>query len=189
MTSKYLRLGRLAHSVCAIQVAGIRPLLLCSNQVNLESNRGFRRWKEKTLRQLERRKKRFDVEPEPLRARSAWQDWNYDSELFAFANRLGEGDLRLADLKLAFTDRSFVNAQLARHQELHIDGAHLHLQDNSQLIHSGLELMRQFIPSYLRYFLRHAPEECIEAVTSHLLSDPIQADIAKWIGCIGKWRF
>ena len=47
-------------------------------------------------------------------------------------------------------------------------------------------MVEQYIQRYLRYFLRAAPEECIQSVVSYLLSEPILSDISKWIGTIGK---
>lgn len=150
-----------------------------------QQTRGLRRWREKQLKEFYHRSRRFDVIEQPLRPRSAWQDWNSSSELFAFAQRLNEGSLSEASLTKIFTHRSFVEEMEREQRELGIDDVNTGVECNDQLILEGKALARPFIESYLRYFLRQAPEECIQSVADHLLSEEILGETAKWIGCIG----
>lgn len=144
-------------------------------------------WKERTLRAMYWRGRRFDRVPERKAVpRSEYQDWKYSAEVAAFAARLGEPQLTEADLTRAFTHRSFVSAQQAKQTALGIADVQLQLEDNSELIAEGRELMANYVRPYLRYHLRSAPEECIESVTQYLLSEGVLAEVAKWIGCIGK---
>lgn len=144
-------------------------------------------WRERTLREMYWRSKRFDVEPKKIRARSEWQDWNYSSEIYAFAQRLGEGKLSEEALTRAFTHQSYVKKQQLNQEQLGIAGVDINLNDNSELIDSGREIIIKHVQCYLRYHLQKAPEECIQAITEYLLSDPILADISKWIGCTGLY--
>lgn len=152
-----------------------------------QQTRGLRRWREKQLKEFYQRSRRFDVIKEPLRPRSAWQTWNYPGELYAFAQRLNEGGLTEESLTKMFTHRSYVEQMVRKQQELGIDEVVTGLEHNEQLIGEGLTVARPFIESYLRYFLRQAPEECIQAVADHLLSEEILCETAKWIGCIGRY--
>ena len=163
--------------------------LLKTNDYHLVTNvRGMRRWNEKILRLMYWRKRQFDAVPAPIEKRSSFLDWNYESELYAFANRLKESELSLTSLQRLFTHRSYISEEEAKRSELQLQNVPFEIVDNSELIVNGRQFMEQFIPNYLRYFLHDAPEECIKSVTGYLLSEPVLADIAKWIGCIGKTK-
>ncbi len=144
-------------------------------------------WKEKTLREMYWRGRRFDKVPEqPFVPRSDFQEWSYSAEVAAFAARLGEPQLTEAALTRAFTHRSFVSAEQAKQSKLGIADVQLAVEDNADLVAEGRRLVADYLRPYLRYHLRSAPEECIESVTQYLLSEAVLAEVAKWIGCIGK---
>lgn len=144
---------------------------------------------ERILRKMYWRKKSFDAIPEKLRPRSDWQDWDYSSEIFAFARRLNECELDEKILTQMFTHRSYVNVQNAKREALGVQEAQFKQADNVEMINDGLLLMEEFLPKYLRYHLKMAPEECIQSIVKYLLSKPILSDISKWIGCIGLFVY
>lgn len=142
-------------------------------------------WKEKTLREMYWRGRRFDKVPEqPFVPRSDFQEWSYSAEVAAFAARLGEPQLTETALTRAFTHRSFVSAEQAKQSKLGIADVQLAVEDNADLVAEGRRLVADYLRPYLRYHLRSAPEECIESVTQYLLSEAVLAEVAKWIGCI-----
>lgn len=145
--------------------------------------------KERILREMYWRKRSFDAIPEKLRPRSDWQEWDYSAEIFAFARRLNECELDEKILTQMFTHRSYLNVQNAKRETLGIQEAQINQLDNVEMINAGLSLMEDFLPKYLRYHLKMAPEECIESIVKYLLSKPVLSDISKWIGCIGLFVY
>ncbi|OTF82412.1 hypothetical protein BLA29_001138 [Euroglyphus maynei] len=150
----------------------------------LSQKRGMKLWNEKLLRKMYLRKRSFDAEPERLRARSEWQDWDYASEIYAFAQRLHESQLNDQILIRAFTHRSYVNEQHNKQKNLGVQDVHEQLEDNAELIDSGCLFMKKFLSQYLRYHLQQAPEECIQSLVQYLMSTSVMSDISKWIGCV-----
>ncbi|KAH9423374.1 39S ribosomal protein L44, mitochondrial [Dermatophagoides pteronyssinus] len=145
--------------------------------------RGMKLANEKLLRKMYWRKRSFDAKPERLRARSEWQDWDFGSELYAFAQRLQEPQLNNDILIRLFTHRSYVNEQKSKQESLGVQNVSHQLEDNSEFIQSGSIFMRKFLSKYLRYHLRQAPEECIQSLVDYLMSKTVMQDISKWIGC------
>lgn len=165
------------------------PLQMNDSLNQLSQKRGMKLWNEKLLRKMYLRKRSFDAEPERLRARSEWQDWDYASEIYAFAQRLHESQLNDQILIRAFTHRSYVNEQHNKQKNLGVQDVHEQLEDNAELIDSGCLFMKKFLSQYLRYHLQQAPEECIQSLVQYLMSTSVMSDISKWIGCVGKINY
>lgn len=160
-----------------------------SLNTNISQIRGMKLWNEKLLRKMYWRKRSFDAQKERLRARSEWQDWDYASELYAFAHRLQEPELSNNNILVrAFTHRSYVSEQRAKQESLGVQDVQEYLEDNSELIDLGRQFMEKFLSQYIRYHLQQAPEECIQSLVQYLMSTSVLDDISKWIGCIGKFN-
>ena len=84
---------------------------------------------------------------------------NYDAEIFAFANRLGE-KFNDSSLRAALTHKSYVEKESARLTKLGINSS-LNLQDNEELSSKGASLISKFVNGYLRAVFPRAPEELI----------------------------
>lgn len=128
--------------------------------------------------------KRLDVGPEKPRRRSEWINWNYDSEIYAFGQRLGE-DFNESTLRQAFISRSYVEGERRKRAELGIDmdAVPLQLEDNAELAEEGFALMSSYLKVYLRNFYPYMFEEGISAVHDYLTTDEMLAYIARHIGC------
>ncbi|KAM3175801.1 hypothetical protein ACTXT7_007816 [Hymenolepis weldensis] len=112
--------------------------------------------------------------PEPYRPRSAWKPWNYDSEILAFKNRIGE-NIDTNVLHLCFIDKSFssyTNSKDASGQ----------LRDNSKLAEQGKTASDRYIRGFLRKFYPRLPEEWISCIRNHLLSDSELSRVGSHLG-------
>nr|SVE74453.1 EOG090X0DYO [Daphnia barbata] len=151
--------------------------------INVISTRTFKpRWVAPTLRELKRRK---DVEDDrnggpKIFHRSTFLEWNYDAEIFAFSNRLGE-KFNDSSLRAALTHRSYVERETARLSEIGVD-SNLLLQDNEALSVEGGEMISRFINGYLRAVFTQVPEELIRAMHDFLTSTSTLHTVAKHIG-------
>ncbi|XP_055332956.1 39S ribosomal protein L44, mitochondrial-like [Paramacrobiotus metropolitanus] len=142
---------------------------------------GFTKSHSKAAHQLY--KYRLKAGPEPLRHRSIWQNWNYDAEIYAFGQRLGE-NFSTETLRLAFMHPSYQEQEMAKRRELMIDeqiqiGSIAH---HTALKDAGMELMHSYIPSFLRYNYPFFPEEGIKGLTNFLCSDDVLAEISFFLG-------
>ncbi|GFR57735.1 39S ribosomal protein L44, mitochondrial-like [Elysia marginata] len=128
--------------------------------------------------------KRLDVGPEKPRHRSEWTNWNYDAEIYAFGQRLGE-EFDESTLRQAFINRSYVEGERKKRADLGIDtdAVPLQLEDNSELAEEGFALMSSYLKVYLRNIYPYMFEEGISAVHNYLTTDEMLAHIAKHIGC------
>lgn len=70
---------------------------------------------------------------------------NYDAEIFAFSNRLGE-KFNDSTLRTALIDKSYIERETARLSDVGVDS---HLQ-NEDLAVAGGEMISKFINGYLR---------------------------------------
>ena len=94
-------------------------------------------------------------------------DRNYDAEIFAFSNRLGEKfDEKL--LRSAFTHKSYIQREISRLNEMGIDSDSIQLRENDDLAIKGSELIDRFVKGYLRAVFTRAPEEMIRYHTTEL---------------------
>lgn len=157
---------------------------LCSlkHYLNLNQFRSIRIHQEKTLRLMYHRKSSFDAIDFGERKRDAWIDWNYHSELYAFAKRLNES-VTIEKLMTIFSSQSYVDKLKRDEERLKIPQGFQQVTSNKLLATKGKNLLDLYIKEYLRYAFKKLPEDGIEAINEYLTSTQTLADIAKWIGC------
>ncbi|XP_053210446.1 39S ribosomal protein L44, mitochondrial-like [Panonychus citri] len=144
--------------------------------------REIKTWLKNTLVEMKDRDRDFDLIPHKQRHRREWIDWNYDCEIFAFNARLGE-KLPLDKLKGVFIDQSYVDEESRKNKELGLEGVGVEFESNRKLAEKGERIMKQFIASYLRFFLPRVPEEGILSILENLCSDKNLSHISGYIGC------
>nr|CAG4640385.1 EOG090X0DYO [Daphnia pulex]SVE85142.1 EOG090X0DYO [Daphnia pulex] len=152
--------------------------------INVISKRNFKpRWVAPTLREIKRRK---DVEDDrnggpKIFHRSTFLEWlNYDAEIFAFSNRLGE-KFNEATLRTALTHKSYVERETARLSDIGVD-SYLQIQNNEELAVAGGALISKFTNGYLRAVFTRVPEELIMAMHDFLTSTSNLEIVGKHIG-------
>jgi len=130
------------------------------------------------LMELTRRKKAAGPQPPPIR--SQFIEWNRNTELYAFNQRLTERfDQKLLDQ--ALTTRPFVIAEEMKYQDLEVT-PQVDIKDNRELIEEGRGLTTKIIIKYLGIALPKVPTECIQALCDYLMSEVILADASLSIG-------
>ncbi|KAK6100388.1 hypothetical protein QQG55_0450 [Brugia pahangi] len=142
------------------------------------------RWERPYLKDLYHR--RMLAGAEPLLSRSAYPNWNYDSEIYAFGHRIDAPETDKDVLIRALTDSSFYqradiaeessNAQPSKQESYEIK------EHNKQLIQLGNELLWKSTCAYLRYGLLNAPEELIISLALKLTADEQIANLATYLG-------
>nr|CAG4636529.1 EOG090X0DYO [Eubosmina coregoni]SVE70071.1 EOG090X0DYO [Eubosmina coregoni] len=141
------------------------------------------KWVAPTLRELKKRKD-AEIEKnhgEKIFHRSTFLEWNYDAEIFAFSNRLGEKfDDQL--LRSALTHKSYIQREMSRLKDMGIDPDSIQLKENDELATKGEELIERFVKGYLRAVFTRAPEEMIRALHGYLTSTQVVVEVAKHIG-------
>nr|CAH0100667.1 unnamed protein product [Daphnia galeata] len=151
--------------------------------INVISQRNYKpHWVAPTLREFKRRK---DVEDDrnggpKIFHRSTFLEWNYDAEIFAFSNRLGE-KFNDSTLRTALTHKSYIERETVRLSAIGVD-TNLQLQDNEDLATAGGEMISKFVNGYLRAVFTRAPEELIVAMHDFLTSTSNLEIVAKHIG-------
>ncbi|VDP18640.1 unnamed protein product [Onchocerca flexuosa] len=136
---------------------------------------------------------------DPVLSRSAYPNWNYDSEIYAFGHRIGAPETDKDVLIQALTDSSFYqradiaeessNAQPSKQESYELK------EHNRQLIQhgcvffmyakqcaAGSELLWNSTCAYLRYGFLHAPEELITSLALKLTADEQIATLATYLG-------
>ncbi|GBN13965.1 39S ribosomal protein L44, mitochondrial [Araneus ventricosus] len=121
--------------------------------------------------------------PERQRRRSEWDNWNYKSELFAFAKRLNE-DISEDTLRWAFVHESFIEREEQRRKELDIpsQNVQLDLKSNASLIALGEEVTSNYLKRYLTHCFPKLPFEGIRAVHDYLMSVELLSHVSSNIG-------
>ncbi|EFO21321.1 hypothetical protein LOAG_07168 [Loa loa] len=142
------------------------------------------RWERPYLKDLYHR--RMLAGADPILSRSAYPNWDYDSEIYAFGHRIGAPETDKNVLIQALTDNSFyqradiaeesANAQPSKQESYEMK------EHNEQLIQLGSELLWKSTCAYLRYGLPHAPEELISSLALKLISDEQIATLATYLG-------
>jgi len=156
---------------------------LLDSEVNTTSVRHYKpRWVAPTLRDLKGRKtfeNNLNAGPK-ISHRNTFLEWNYNAELFAFGNRLGE---KFDDnyLREALTNKSYIEEEASRMNKVGLQPA-LALKSNEELSAKGQQLISKFVKGYLRAVFDQVPEEMITYVHDHLLSTDVLAHVAKNIG-------
>lgn len=119
--------------------------------------------------------------PDPLPNRKSFIEWNYNSELYAFGQRLGE-QFDLSYLQQSFTHRSYIIQEELRQQEVGIVNPVTNLQDNKPLIEKGDQLLASHINAFLSAHLPQFPLAGIAAIQQYLLSEESLANISSHLG-------
>lgn len=116
--------------------------------------------------------------PEPPKHRSAFLEWNYDAEIFAFGKRIGE-EFDENILRKALTHRSYVNKKeiedLDRGQEL----PEKPVEDNKEMIKEGEGIIKRFLE---QEFENKHPKVIAKAIVNHLMSQKTLAHVALHMG-------
>lgn len=143
--------------------------------------RGYKRWMRPYLMELYHR--RLQAGPEKERHRSEWSNWNYDAEVYAFGQRLGE-NFNDDTLRTIFINPSYIEKEEVRRKELGVgdDIIPLNLQDNEQLAHEGKKIASRYVKAFLRFSFPYVFEEGISAVHDFLLTEDILAYTGSQIG-------
>uniref|UniRef100_A0A0N5AVV1 Large ribosomal subunit protein mL44 n=1 Tax=Syphacia muris TaxID=451379 RepID=A0A0N5AVV1_9BILA len=136
------------------------------------------RWEQGYLKDLYHR--RVLCGAEPLIHRSAYPNWNYDTEIFAFSHRIGSPETSGNCIIKALTDKSFYARADVVENTVGAQPNEECCEDNSELIEKGFVVV--LLTGYLRYALPAAPEEMIEAIAKKLTSEVALSQIAKSLG-------
>lgn len=181
---KMAALWKTCHQCLRIANKSIYPSI---SVINVISQRNYKpHWVAPTLREFKRRK---DIEDDrnggpKIFHRSTFLEWlfiylfcfkifamhsyqcmvylvirNYDAEIFAFSNRLGE-KFNDATLRTALTHKSYIERETARLFSIGVD-TNLQLRDNEDLAEAGGEMISKFTNGYLRAVFTRVPEELI----------------------------
>lgn len=142
---------------------------------------GYKRSLPPMLMEMKRRRKKAG--PEPLRHRSVWVEWNYDTELFSFAKRLNE-EWSDATLRTAFVQESFVEREEKHRKELGMaqEETTLSLVPNTELSRLGAEFCESYVEDYLALAYPSVPSEGLNAIKGYLLSNEVLSHVSKNIG-------
>ncbi|CAG5077234.1 Similar to MRPL44: 39S ribosomal protein L44 [Cotesia congregata] len=130
--------------------------------------RYIRRWYGPFLREVTRRKEKAG--PQKEQPRSGFLEWNFESEIYAFNQRLSE-KFNLEILSQAFTHNSYILQEERKQREVGIDDPQLNLYDNRSLIQNGKALTEKTVEAYLGFAMPRTPTECIRAFKEYLLSE------------------
>jgi len=143
---------------------------------------GIKKWVRPALYDLRSRKIREEEKfPKPPTPRSAFVDWNYNSELFALQKRISE-DLNESLLRQCLTDHSFVVKERKKQEEVGIDASQVDLKDNRFLADEGLSIIRLHAKNVLSRELSRFPSDGIEALCDYLTKENVLAYISLHMG-------
>jgi len=144
--------------------------------------RYIKKWVRPTLLVLRGRKKVEEIKyPKPPTPRHAFSDWNYNSEIYAFAKRLNE-EFDDSLLRQALTEKSYVIKEMKRQEEVGLDTSVAKFKDNSYMALEGMVILRNTIQSYLSRELPLLPKVGVESVCNYLVSEPVLAHVSSHIG-------
>jgi hypothetical protein len=119
----------------------------------------FAKWRYPLSRVLYR--KRLAAGPEPERPRSVWSNWNYDSEIYAFMNRLNE-QFKETLLRQAFIDPSYTVAEKAKLSDLGIDFSNQTVENNLRLAQEGEKICKFYLRALFNFWYPNLPDEGVE---------------------------
>ncbi|XP_059478621.1 large ribosomal subunit protein mL44 [Neocloeon triangulifer] len=151
---------------------------------SVQQQRYLKRWLAPTLKAMYKRKERHEYlyGPIPIPKRSAFLEWNFGSEVFAFGKRLGEQfDDNL--LRQAFTQADYLHKISEEQKNLGLENPDSVLvSSNEELAREGRELISQYVFGFLRHTLKKLPEEGVRSIHDKLLGDEMLAHISKNLG-------
>lgn len=140
------------------------------------------RWMAPLRRELFNRQERMERRGlTPTNIRSEYIDWNYDSELYAFGQRLQE-EFNDTLLRQALTDSSYIEQETRRQQALGVDSPALYMNSNSELSSRGKGLIVDYAEKFLRSSLPLLPEEGVRNIVEHLTSVEVMSEVGYGIG-------
>uniref|UniRef100_T1ITY2 Large ribosomal subunit protein mL44 n=1 Tax=Strigamia maritima TaxID=126957 RepID=T1ITY2_STRMM len=153
------------------------------NSICFQPKRSIARWLAPVRRVMYRRKKALEnsLKPKPIFRRSAFIDWNYRAELFAFGARLNE-KFKEETLKVAFTHQSYIEKEVKQRESLNLPETSIDLKANQFLINHGEVILKDYIKPFLRIGYQFLPEEGITALENYLLSTNVLAHVATNLG-------
>lgn len=124
--------------------------------------RYIKRWVAPTQKEITKRKRKLDPQPEPKR--DTFLEWNRSAEIYAFNVRLSE-NFDTEKLEQAFTHRSYVIREEQKQKEMGIEDPIFVMQDNTELIRKGEKLTSDIVQNYLVQVLPQASEDVIMYVS------------------------
>jgi len=87
-------------------------------------------------------------------------------------------------LRTALTHKSYLEAEERKRREMGVtvQEAPLDLKENTVLVNKGSELMSRYMEGFLRYAFPYLPEDGVNAICGHLMSDQVLAVVGSGIG-------
>ncbi|CAL7949330.1 unnamed protein product [Xylocopa violacea] len=153
--------------------------LACVKSVNYEGSRFIKRWVAPTQMAISKRKKKLP--PQPSYKRSSFIEWNRNTEIYAFNQRLSE-KFDTEKLNQAFIHKSYVVEEIKKQKQMGIEEPALDIEHNEEFIKKGREITSNVVKKYLSKHLPHIPEVGITAFHDYLMSEEILAKASLHIG-------
>ncbi|XP_077422198.1 large ribosomal subunit protein mL44 [Vanacampus margaritifer] len=149
--------------------------------VTVTQVRGIKRWMRSYI-QIMARKLKLEGPPPP-KPRSQEPNWDYHAEVQAFSTRLHE-NFSLEELKIAFINPCYLQAELKRRQELDMEFevTALALNDNIELSARGDAFTKSFLTDWCSANFPSLPTQGVESVVRHLTSVTLISDVARNLG-------
>lgn len=169
----------MASLTCRTNIVRIFQLNVLNRTPNLTCARSFKRWKRPYLQELYKR--RNEVGPEKPRHRSAFYNWDYDTELYAFAKRLGE-DVNLNHLRIAFTHRCYIETLRQERENLEMESNDIDDTSNEKYCIKGQNFLKEFLNRKLQEFLPDVPSGGINSISENLSSVETLSRVARNLG-------
>ncbi|XP_002732100.1 large ribosomal subunit protein mL44-like [Saccoglossus kowalevskii] len=170
-------------------------ILWTSNPFLTDSKvRHVARWYRPYMWYLEKLKKKAERKfgvPLPVpRSEHTELPWDYDSELYAFSQRLSE-DFNVETLRAAFNHREYTEDEAAKRRELRMDEniPLLNIPDNEELAEKGFIFSSEYIKSYLRSAYPKFPDEGVKSVSNYLTDVEISCHIGRNLGVYDLIRY
>nr|XP_054749364.1 39S ribosomal protein L44, mitochondrial-like [Lytechinus pictus] len=120
---------------------------------------------------------------DPAKPRSHQDNWDYNSEIYAFCQRFGE-EFNSETVRTAFTHKSYVEKEEKNRREMGLldQDAKLQLDDNTQLANAGYQFSSDYIAGFLRQALPKVPEQGHRAINQYLMSGEVLSYVASNLG-------
>ncbi|XP_037123112.1 39S ribosomal protein L44, mitochondrial [Syngnathus acus] len=149
--------------------------------VTVTQVRGIKRWM-RAYTHLMARKLKLEGPPPP-KPRSQHPNWDYHAEVQAFSTRLHE-NFSLEQLKTAFINPCYLQAELIKRQEIGIDSeiTALSLNDNIELSARGDAFTTSFLTDWCRASFPSLPTQGVESIVRQLTSVPLVSNVAQNLG-------